>query len=211
MTAEPETIDAKRTLRRLKEDALARDHQGYFKLWKMKLTNKDSGGWSALPWGKDSVIGIFPTREPCEAFLELIERGPEASYEFCRFTEGVDAVPGYWDVSLDKDGVLHPNKSIHRQNAKWEWHDWRGHDNTHESGRSWGDHFTGKARNKARAVEMAQQAMVELAAFIRDERPKRAEGCSCTPWCDKPCSKCAKAEAERKKKECGCPHCEGDH
>jgi hypothetical protein len=156
------------------------------------------------------VIGIFPTRGPCEAFLELIEWGPEATYEFCLFTEDIDSIPGYWDISLDKDGVLHPNKGIHRQSAKWDW-GWKKRPVTFEEGRSWGDSFTGKARTKARAIELAKQAKVELEAFIRDERPKRAEGCSCTPWCDKPCSKCEKAEKERKKQECGCPHCVGDH
>jgi hypothetical protein len=197
-------------LRRLKEDHLAKNHCGYFKLWKMKLTQKDSGGWAALPWGKAEVIGIFPSREPCETFLELIEHGPEATYEYCRFTEGVNSIPGFWDINLDKDGVLHLDKGIHRQNAKWDW-GWRNHDINAESGRSWGNKFTGKARTKERAIEMAKQAMVELAAFIRDERPKRVEGCSCTPWDDRPCSKCGEAMVKSAQEACGCPNCKGDH
>jgi len=211
-TTKPE-LTAEEEVQRLKEDHLAKNHCGFFKLWKTELEPepKHSYSYNRKPreWIKTEVLGIFPSREPCEQFLELIEWGPEAVYEFVSFNRDLDLIPGRWDITLDKDGVLQPNEGM-RRNAKWEW-GWGKADIHAESGRSWGDSFSGKARTKARAIELAQQAKIELEAFIRDERPKRAEGCSCTPWSDKPCSKCEKAEKERKKKACGCPHCEGDH
>lgn len=193
------TLTAEDEIRRLREDTLARNHCGYFKLWRMKKTGRGSGGWERPPsWVKGSVIGIYSTREPCEEFLALIHHGPEASYEFCSFTVGVDHIRGAWGVELNDDGAL--------QSGAWKWDiDPDGKSYCHGSNRN-----TGYGRTKEEAVAKARAYMKELDEFIRDERPKRAKGCYCQPR-ERSCGPCAHAEQERKKQECGCPHCKGDH
>lgn len=205
-------IDPEETLRCLKEDALARDHQGYFKLWKMKLSKGRDGNWGHLPWIKDKLLGIYPSREPCETFLALLERGPEVVYEFCRFSEGVDHLPGYWEVEIDKDGNVIHKESLNHKSPEWKW-PWRDHDVNYEDKNDWnnGETFRGHARTKERALELAHEAKAEFEEFVRVERPKRAEGCYCDPWSTEPCGKCEKAVVEQKKQDCGCPYCAGDH
>jgi hypothetical protein len=202
--------DLNEELTRIREDHLAKNHCGYFKLWKMTLSKERNSNYSCLPWIRDEVVGIFPTRVPCEEFLDLIERGPEATYEFCLFDHNTDHIKGYWDVHLDQDGALLPNKSLNHKSVSWDW-GWNRHPIDFEKGGEWAGKFTGKARTKARAIEVALAYKAEFEEFVRTERPKRAEGCSCSPGDSKPCTKCEQAETERKKQDCGCPNCKGDH
>lgn len=213
MTDEKNNLEAE--IRQVKEDTLARNHMGYFKLWKMKLT-KEQGGWSYPPWGKDCVIGIFPTRGPCEAFLKMIEYGPEVTYEFVSFNTGIENITGWWEVTIDKKGEALPNKNVNNCGSKWDWgwsNDKREDWSDYEKGGSYhgGEKFTGRARDRKRALEIAREYKLFYEEWVRTERPKRVEGCQCEPNYEKPCFACEEAEITRKKKDCGCPNCEGDH
>jgi len=205
-------FSSKEMAKRLWEDARAKNHGGYFKLWSMKLTEGRNSSWGELPWIKDEMIGIFSTRESCEAFLALIEHGPEATYEFCEFNHGIDHIHGHWAVSLDRNGELRDSRmgSYHGRAAKWNY-DWKARDGYSDSFSHDEDRNTGYARTKEEAVVKARAYMAELAEFIRVERPKRAEGCWCQPGQERLCGKCEDAAKKQRKKDCGCPHCAGDH
>jgi len=205
---------------RLKEDALARNHCGYFKLWKCELEKEpEHYSYNRRPrqWLKKELIGIFPNREPCEQFLAMIEWGPQAVYEFVLFNDGINHIQGHWDVEIDKTGEPAADRKGSRTlSSKWEWgwsskkrEDWSGY----EDASDWnnGERFHGRARTRDRALAVAREYKTFFEQWVAVERPKRAEGCYCCPKDSKPCGKCEKAEKERKKKECGCPHCAGDH
>ena len=198
-------------LTRIREDALAKSHCGYFKLWKMELSSEERGNWGCLPWVRDKLLGVFSSREPCEEFLELIEHGPWATYSFHTFHHDLDHVSGYWAVEVNENGVTKTDGRLNFPSPKWEW-GWGDTKPDYESKNCRGSEaFRGHARTKARALALALEAKADYEEFVRVERPKRAEGCRCDPWDKKPCGKCEKAEAEALKKKCGCPHCEGDH
>lgn len=209
---EHNTDDINEELTQIREDHLAKNHCGYFKLWRMKLSKGRDNNWGHLPWIKDKLLGVFSSREPCEAFLELIERGPWATYEFHTFDHDADHISGYWQVSVDKKGDLYQNYSINHLSPKWEW-GWQKVGLDHESKNDirGGEKFEGQARTKKRALELAQEAKIEYEDYVRVERPKRPKGCHCGPFCKDLCMSCRKAETESKKKDCGCPNCKGDH
>ena len=206
-------LDPKEIARRLKEDALARNHQGYFKLWSMKLSRGRDGNWGHLPWIKDKLLGTFPSRDPCEAALDLIEHGPWMTYTFHRFTQDIDGIVGYWEVEVDKEGKLVESDRINFLSPRWVSDDWHKRGIDYEDVGDWngGAKFHGRARTKARALELALEAKAKFEEFVRVERPKRAEGCYCDPWDKKPCGKCEKQTVEQRKQACGCPSCKGDH
>lgn len=188
------------TARRIKEDTLARNNVGYFKLWRMKRRDKDNGGWPEGPWVKDNLLGIFGSRLPCEAYLDLLERGPEASYEYVAFDHDISHIKGHWTVEINDegDGV---------RTAKWsEWGDAGTSNFRHGENR-----ISGQGRTKSEAIASARRYRDELLVWNRDEMPKRPKGCHCQPRQERPCGICERHEKERKKKDCGCPHCEGDH
>ncbi len=199
-------------LTRIREDHLAKNHCGYFKLWSMELSRGRDNNWGHLPWIKDKLLGVFSSREPCEAFLNLIEHGPWATYSFHTFHHDINHISGYWEVEVDESGVMQESDRTNFLSPAWK-EGWRkvGIDHENKSGRIDGDKFTGQARSKARALELALESKADYEEFIRTERPKRAKGCYCSPWEKTPCGKCKDVEIEVKKKDCGCPHCEGDN
>ena len=194
----PSEVDAGEELRRLKEDNLARNHVGYFKLWSM-TRQRGRTGWPEGPWTKGKVIGIFPTREPCEQVLDLVEHGPEVTYEFVRFDHGIDHIEGSWAVELNDDGSV--------RTQSWRWHGSSSSNCFCHGENRW----AGYGRTLDEAIAVARAYKEECERFIREERPDRAQGCYCQPNSQSPCGPCERAEKDRKKKECGCPHCEGDH
>jgi hypothetical protein len=217
----PTEINAEEELRRLKEDALARNHCGYFKLWKCELEDEPKGySYNRKPrrWLRKKLLGIYPNREPCEQFLEVIEWGPQADYEFVLFSDGHDHINGYWEVEIDKTGELAKGRRGTTEGSEeWKWDWWRDRDRKtwteFEEASDWnnGERFYGRARTRERALEVAREYKTFYEEWVAAERPKRAEGCYCGPKSSKPCGKCEDAEKVRKKQDCGCPHCEGDH
>jgi len=193
-----EEIDDAR-VQRLWEDSLARKHGGYFKLWRMSRDDDARRFRGEACWEKDELLGVFPSREPCEAFLELLEHSPEVSYEFCMFDRGVDHIKGSWSVDLKDDGRV--------RTAGWQWCS----SSNNRSYRHGKDRWSGYGRTKEEAIVNARAYMKEFEEFVRTERPRRAEGCYCQPNSTSPCGPCEMAVIKSKKKACGCPHCKGDH
>ena len=195
-------ISSKEMAKRLWEDAQAADHGGYFKLWAME---KVKHNWNYYrgdqQWSKRRVIGIFPTREPCEAFMKLVKHIPDYDYEFCSFDHGIDHIKGRWVVEIADEG-----DSITRS-------DWGlGLDADPTSNYRHGeDRIRGEGRTKEEAIANARRYREELRIWNCDERPKRAKGCWCQPRVDKMCGPCDDARITERKKMCGCPNCDGKH
>lgn len=177
--------------RRIKEDTLAQNHCGCFKLFDKGLGER----------GDPRLVAVFGTRGPCEDFLALVEHDKRYYYEFSAFTTDVAQIKGYWVVEVDDegDGV---------RSAYWQ----DGRDADPMSNYRHGENrVRGEGRSKAEAIANARRYREELLVWNRDEKPKRPKGCYCQPRYEQLCGPCRDAQTDHNKKACGCPHCKGDH
>lgn len=185
--------------RRIKEDVLAKNRCGYFKLWRMKNSSHDITSFPAnAVWSKDKIVGIFSARGPCEEFLALANYAPEVSYEFCSFDSDIEHIEASWSIELNDDG------SVRTERFRW----CNGSPENafcHGKGR-----WAGYGRSKAEAIASAKEYKARTEEFIKSERPNRATGCYCQPN-GKECGPCEHKRRDEAKKICGCPHCKGDH
>lgn len=179
-------------VRKLREDALAKNQCGCFKLY-------DKGTGTGR--GERRLVAVFGTRGPCEDFLTLVEHDKRYYYEFSPFTTDASQIKGKWVVEVDDegDGV---------RSAYWQEGLVANPMSNYRHGEN---RVRGEGRTKAEAIANARRYREELRVWERDEKPKRPKGCYCQPRHEQRCGVCEREVVEHMKKVCGCPHCKGDH